>query len=170
MRDEELDRLIDNAAGQMLSHQPSRPLKGVVMARLRDPKPSGHRRLAWAAAAASVVACVSLGIALISKAPVPQTQRPPAAPAAAVRLPDRPSIVSAQESPALRTPSPVAVARRNPLPIRLLPNDASSIEPLEMEPIVMPVVDVPPLESETVSIDRLDIETLTIEPLSASND
>lgn len=174
MSDQDFDRLMDAAAGQMLSHRPSRQLKRDVMTRLREPEPRSARRLVWASSVAALVVCGVIAIALMSRPPATES-RPPSAVASVTLRPETPapsvpSVIVATAPAENHEPATVTVARQRPRPITLPPNDVSAIEPLQMEPIVIAVLEVPPLEHEATSIASIDIEPLVIEPLTASND
>lgn len=172
MSDFQFDRLIDSAARQMVSHVPSRRLRGAVMARLREPEPVAPRRLAWMTATAAMVAVVlgAMVVALMNRSPALQSPPPVASLVGRQPQTTRPLTVQTPPPAADQKPMAVAVRRRSRVPVWLPPNDVSAIEPLETEPIVMTAVEVPPLGSERTPIDHIEIEALTIEPLTASND
>jgi hypothetical protein len=173
MDERELDRAIDMAAGRMMAHEPSRSLGNNVMARVREaaaPAP----RLRWVVAAASIVLCAAIAIALMNRAPSAVI---PPQPAARTVVAGQPPVATL--SPMIVAPEAAAPPRRIPRaplaahvisPLQLPPGDESGIPPIETEGIALSAIDVPVLEREAAVIDILEIEPLTIEPLTASND
>jgi hypothetical protein len=169
MNEREIDRAIDAAAGAMMTREPSRSLGYTVMARVRDDRASAPRRFVWVLAAASVVVCGAIAMALISGAPPTMASlprgvqltvgQPAAIPNASIALVTEPT----PARPAIHAPR---VATRAPLP-RI---DVSPIEAIQTDPIVLSSLEVPQLERETTAIDALNVEPLTIEPLATSND
>ena len=168
----ELDRGIDAAAGAMVAREPSRSLGYNVMARVREGTRSAPRRFVWMTAAASLVLCGAIAIAVMSR-----TSAIVLSPPQAARLPiGEPPIVADGRATAVTDATPI---RRVPSTARgasraqsraSVPIDVSPIDPIEAEPIVLSALELPPLEREFTSIDTIEIEPLTIEPLAASND
>jgi hypothetical protein len=177
MDERELDRAIDTAAGMMMAREPRRALSYNVMARVRENVEPAQRKFVWMTAAAVVVLCASIAIALMSGAPATAVPPPraadlPLAQPPVARLPmvaDAPVAVTREMPPSRRSVS-ARIATKVVVPMSLLPDDTSAIEPIQTEPIVLTAIDVPQLEREATSIETLNIEPLTIEPLAASND
>jgi len=172
MNERELNRAIDAAAGAMVAREPGRSLGHSVMARVREGDAPAPRRLVWMTAAASLVLCGAIAIAVMSR-----TSAIVLLPPQAARLPiGKPPIVADVPVTIISdTTSTRRVMPRAPGVSRAgarvaLPIDVSPIDPIETEPIVLSALDLPPLEREITSIDTIEIEPLTIEPLAASND
>lgn len=167
----DLDRAIDAAADAIMRREPNRSLGAAVMARVREGEAPAPRRFVWVTAAASIVLCAAIAVALMSRAPsgapVPrelrlEIGRPPVRP----RVPE--SIV-AETVPTRSVTREVRLATR--VATRMpLPKSDSPIEPIHTDPIMLPSIDVPQLDRESTAIDTLTIEPLTIEPLATSND
>ena len=170
MDERELDRAIDAAAGAMVGREPSRSLGYSVMARVHEGRRSAPRRFVWMTAAASLVLCGAIAIALMSRTSAivfspPQAARLPVGEPAIVA--DAPvTIVSDLTSTRRVVPTAPSASRSRVA----LPVDVSPIDPIQTEPIVLSALELPPLEREFTSIDTIEIEPLTIEPLAASND
>lgn len=168
----DLDRAIDSVASSMMTREPSHGLGSAVMARVRGEHASAPRGFTWHTAAASLVVCGGIAMALISQTatvvPEPRGVRltvgqPPVIPSASAALVMEPT----PPRRAIRiVRSARTVVRRAPLPL----GDASPIEPIQTDPIVLSSIDVPQLTREATAMDTLNIEPLTIEPLAASND
>jgi hypothetical protein len=176
MNETDLDRLIDRAAAELIEWQPSRALRHVVSARIREPRRQARPRLLWGSAAMAAILCATLAIALMNRAPKSSVAGRDARLTPNVTSPSamvEPSVPGdGQVASAVEPAPPVARAtpRRAPRPT-VVPTDLpSSIESLTPEPLVMPSIDLPPLESQAASVERIEMEELTIEPLTASND
>jgi hypothetical protein len=172
MDERELDRAIDAAAGAMMTHEPSRSLGYSVMARVREGDAPAPRRLVWMTAAASLVLCGAIAIAVTSRTPALVLSLPQA-----VRLPvGEPAIVAdvpvtiVSDTASTRRVIPLAPGASRVGSRVALPIDVSPIDPIQTEAIVLSALELPPLEREFTSIDTIEIEPLTIEPLAASND
>jgi hypothetical protein len=172
MDEREIDLAIDTAASEMMAGEPSRALSYKVMARVREGAARAPRRIVWVTAAASVVLCAAIAVAL-NRPIAPVISSLPAAPTALV---GRAPMVIAPPTAVAQITEPLRRTVRGPIPkgvespVRLPPSDVSPIEPMETEPIALSALDVPQLERAATSIEALDIEPLTIEPLAASND
>jgi hypothetical protein len=170
MNERELDRAIDVAAGTLMAREPSRALATHVMARVRERAAPKPWRFGWMAAIATIVLCAAITTVVMDQAPEPAIRLPVAAKLAIADA----AVVAAVPAGLRETPQPrvvVARIRREGVPALVLtPDDASIVEPIEMEPISLWTIEVPQLERESTSIESISVEPITIEPLSASND
>jgi hypothetical protein len=167
----DLDRVIDEAAAQLVMHEPLEALQGLVMERIQAGfvECGSRRPLVWVSlgigTAVAVLLLISLGARRESSAPAP-------VPAATVR----PEVPVPNESVPSQ-PQPVAVARviRRPVHERAnvtvqIPDDSPAIERITI-PVESPEpIAIPPIIVAATPQERIEIEPLTIEPLSATND
>jgi len=170
---DDLDRAIAAAAGAMMTREPHRSLASNVMARVREGQAPAPRRLVWMTAAASLVLCAAVAIAVIGRMPAPAVPLlPPAQPIVGqpAVIPGAPDTIASETPPAPRAIRAGRASSRVATHASLATGDVSPIEPIQTDPIVLSAIDVPQLERETTAIDTLTIERLTIEPLAASND
>ncbi len=175
MNPQDLDKLIDRAAREMVSGEPSRSFTYDVMSQVRGHVEPARRRFVFAIGIVSVAAVGAvILIVMLNRASVPvtgpQAQRPEMPEARTVEQ------VTPVTTPARAAPRPESrqVVRLPVQPdaeasIALAPV-MTSLEPLGTEPIVLSALDVPPLESPAMTIEDIEIEDITIEPLVASND
>lgn len=171
MNEQDLDRIIDTAAAEMIAREPTRALRGAVMARVRESEPITPRRFVWAAGGLGAAACLVIALVVMESTPPPTVQVQAPAPAPLVMV-EPPTVTDRQSAAALESVTLVAQSglRRVQRPA-LAPNDLpSSIEPITAEPLVLPAIDLPPLENHAASVEQIEIDALTIEPLTASND
>lgn len=156
-----------------MASEPSRALTYAAMARVRESHAPARRGFAWRTAAASVVVCSAIAIAIVVMRPLtPRISSLPDVPRLVIGLPPLaimpPASLEETVSPPRATRRPTVASAGSTL--HLPPDDTSPIGPIATEPIVLSAIDVPVLERETTVIDILAIEPLTIEPLSTSND
>jgi len=171
MTEQDLDRVIDTAAAEMIAREPSRALHHSVMARVRESDRPAPRRFIWATAGLAAAAGFVIALVIAERTPAPTIQT--AAPARPTIV-EPPAATVNQRVPALESAAPAAqlVVRRVRRPASALaPNDLpSSIEPLTAEALVLTSIDPPPLENQAASVEQIEVDALTIEPLTASND
>jgi hypothetical protein len=172
----DLDELIDAAARQMVSGEPSRSFTYDVIARVRGRVEPAPRRFVWVAAFASaVVLCVAAAVVMVNQpaAPVPasRTQRtavgetPRIDPQIAPQPAAVPTVSQAQSQRRVRR-STASVTRPRVVGVPATPG----IELLATESIAVSTLDILPLETEAMAIDGIEIKDITIAPLTASND
>ncbi len=156
----------------MMTREPGRSLGAAVMARVREREAPASRRFVWAMAAASIVLCAAIAVALMSRtpsgAPLPRELRvdigrPPV-------IPPVPESIVGDAAPAHSVIRERRPGHRYAIGTLLPRSDVSPIDPIRTEPIVLSPIDVVQLELKTTGIDTLTIEPLTIEPLATSND
>jgi hypothetical protein len=170
MNEQELERAIDAAAGDLVRHEPGRALAYEVMARVREHVQPAPRRFVWAATAAGVLFCATLSFVLLYRIPLGIPTLPSARPFAVAQIPTLAPPIAADDLLSAHRVSPASITQRAAPPARPLPIDVSPIDPIQTEPIAVSELDVPQLARETTSIPDITIEVLTIEPLAASND
>jgi hypothetical protein len=174
MDERELDTAIDTAVRELVAREPSCALSDNVMVHVRENNAPARRPLIWTAAAASLVLCGGITIALLNRASAPARVIPSSSAAqesiAAPQVAADPPlvIVAPATQPARRLAAPRMTANVAPPAERTI--DDIAIEPIETPAIALSAIEVPQLARETTSIDTITIEPLTIEPLSASND
>jgi hypothetical protein len=168
MNEQELDHIIDTATADMIEREPSAALRHKVMARVRTSEATAPRRFVWATSGLAVAACVVFALVMMERTPPPLVQSAPVARPVVV---ERPTAASDQTDPLLEPASQAAlpVARRR-APIRLPPDDLSTIEAITSDSLAVAPIELPPLGNQAASVEGLEIEALTIEPLTASND
>ena len=183
MNDQDLDRLIDRAAEQMVGREPSSALTHAVMARVREPegaRPS--RRFVWAAAGTcAAAACALIAVVMLNRVPTLNTAPPEpteaagrsaVAPIAIQPRPPQPiqnaATVLTVEQPGSRGPR---TAPRPAAADAAVEDDTFAvIDPIDLGEVTHEPIKVGDIDVTSVSFDQLVIEPLVIEPLSASND
>jgi len=173
----DFDRLIDNAAEQMVRREPSAGLTRSVMARITGAAPrAGRSRLLWGgmAAAAAIVAVVVIalnGFRTQRAEQPPMTTSNRSASAAQSTPPPKPAVIqnfvfdkgtSAHRGRASETFGRATVytgAAESPVAAILI------------DPISSPqLVQVPAVDVASTAVEQIEIEPIYIEPISASND
>jgi hypothetical protein len=168
MNEQDLDRVIDSAAADLIGREPTYTLRHKVMARVRESELTAPRRFVWTTAGLAAAAGLVFALVMLERTPAPMVQN--AAPVGPT-IAERPTATVDRSVPELESAPQAAlpVARRR-VPLRLPPDDPSPIEAITTEPVVLPSIDLPPLENQAAFVEGLEIEALTIEPLTASND
>lgn len=189
MNEENLNRVIDTAAEQMVNREPPSSLGETVMARVMDGSDQprrwtllvGPRLMRTASVTAAVAACgvLLMVMVMLKRAPEPATSAEkttqPAMSAPPVRatapaLPRQVPVAEERRSSAerLRNVEPTV---RPSAPLASVGIDSFSDETsIAFESIVPDALAVPLLEVNAASVDEIAIEPLVIEPLTASND
>jgi hypothetical protein len=155
---DQLDRLIDKAAREIVRHYPSDALTTAVMDRIvsgRRPSKSGG--FVWGSAA---VAAAAMAMILLMREP-PVGQRGPIREVASTAR--APSVEIRENRGASTT---VALGHPHRMPATLSEDEAALRDPAEIEPIDLPPVSVPAIEVEVTSEQLLAIEPIQIESLS----
>ncbi len=173
MDERELDRAIDAAAGAMVAREPSRSLGHAVMSRVREGDAPAPRRLVWLTAAASLLVCGAIAIALMSRTSAtvpspPQAARLPVGEPAIVA--DVPATIASDSTPTRRVIPMVPGASQCRVAGRRCRSMCRRSIRFRRNPSSCRRLELPQLEREYTSIDTIEIEPLTIEPLAASND
>ena len=169
-----LDKLIDTAAREMVSGEPSPSFAYDVMSRVRGRIEPASRRSVFAIgtmSAAALGALILIVMANRSSVPVRPLPERPVMPQARVieqvTPAPRPELVAPRQE--IRQAARRSEPSRPEEPVSDAPV-MTSLEPLATEPIDLPALDVPSLEHQTTTIEEIEIEDLTIDPLVASND
>ncbi len=158
MNMDQLDRVIDQAAREIVRRHPSDALTRAVMARVAsDPKPSKTGAFVWGSAA---VAAAAMAMFLFVREPTVEQLAPITKPAST------PTSVSVE--PRENREAEMTVGRRRPhrLSLTLSENEEAFSDLAEVEPIDLPPVSVPAIEVEANSAEPLTIEPIQIESLS----
>jgi hypothetical protein len=155
---DQLDRLIDQAAQEMVHRHPSDALTRAVMERVvSGRRPSKAGGLVWGSAA---VAAAAMAMFLFMREP-PVGRLAPITEAASTAT--APSVEIRENRGASTT---VALGHPHRMPATLSEDEAALRNPAEIEPIDLPPVSVPAIEVEVTSEQLLAIEPIQIESLS----
>jgi hypothetical protein len=182
MKDHDLDRIIDAAAGQMVSQEPPQELTSAVMARVRVIEDGARpRRFVWATVGVSAAACAVIAVLMLNSASQPVVESPRSAASTTVTTestaaaPVQPDSTvanagSTAESSETR-PSRVRRVTRREGPASLAHREFEALAgSVAFESISLLPIDLPGLAMTSTQVDEIVIEPITIESLSASND
>ena len=165
--DQNLDRLIDEAARQMARHEPSAALSSAVMERVAAPERRFARRpMVWGSAAAAAAAGVVLIVVSVNRpvvAPIAET-RPVGGPELVVSEAAAKLLEPAANPPQLRVTT-AAGFDKQAMTAAAEDGEAIAVEPLAAEPIVIDRLDV-----AQTTISPVEIAPVEIEPISTAND
>jgi len=149
------DELIDRAARELTSAEPSSDLKARVMAAIDAAPPRRWRPLVLVPIAAALAVLIAVGVVVISRLDV--ARRPQSSEHAAARPNVRESDVARRLQPS--GPSDVA-RRREPSAIS---RTQSSRPPSEIDALAPPRLDVAPVPVTSLQVPgSLDVPTLTV--------
>jgi hypothetical protein len=139
MNEQDCDRIIDAAAARMVAGEPGRTLTGAVMTMVGQPTAPAPRPLIWVTAAASVVLCGAIAIAVMNRVPAIRKPAPIPARPAAVQFPSAttPPVVVSREAVPEPLPAAARVASQPSAAMPVLPDYPSAVRPLETEPIAL---------------------------------
>jgi hypothetical protein len=184
MNSQDLDRLIDAAAEQLVGREPSSGLIDAVMARVRAAEGSGFgvpsskfwfsgSRFWLSSAAVFTAAAVIFFVLRTPPAPIQGPERSASQPA----QPAQPLIAAVSEPPVAvpiaSRPTAKHLPDRSP---RLIVDDAGVTTFLVDDPIVMEPIKADPIDVAPIAIAAsqppppIQIEPLIIEPIASSND
>lgn len=171
MNEQDLDRVIDQAAADLVEREPTRALTGAVMARIAAPEPAGIHRFVWATAA-SLLLCGVIAALVLNRTPPPADHvGSPAPPAAQAVLEAAPTTVRQDAPEAVAAISAGLPSDRRAPAVTSPPGGLLfGMEPIATAPLVLPAIELPPLAQEAAAVPGIEIGALAIEPLTASND
>jgi hypothetical protein len=186
MKDQDLDRVIDAAAQQMVSGEPSDALTGAVIARIGAaadaPRP---QPFVWATVSVGAIACAVIAVTLLTRGPEPISPNPVRSSSIQLTA-EPPSSVDTQPRAVIEN---IELSRRR---VERRPRDASqfwaglkadttananaviahdnALEPIPFESFAPQPIDIAAITIESATVGEIVVDPIIIEPLSASND